>query len=204
MSLTIPKLQQLCDEARCWFNTQELIIAGGAPRDLLSGVPVKDIDIFVRQEIDFGEDTAFTRGCKFLAEILGGVAEFRPANEEYGNLLDLCDIKSASIHGLIQVISIDRCPVNDVHSYDFGLSQVFVTPAGLFYTEHAVTDRANRTITHFPTYENEAGFQRSKARYGRLQEKYQDWTFVNCDTLHGDSMPVPAWAKVAFPADFPL
>lgn len=204
MPLTMEKLQDLCSEARIWFGTEELIIAGGAPRDLLSGVPVKDIDIFVRMDPEFGDETAFTRGCKHLASILNGVPEFRPASEDYGNLLDLCDITSAKTHSLIQVISIDRCPVSDVHSYDFGLSQVFVTPAGPFFTAAAVADRLNQTITHIPTYHNEAAFQRSKARLARLREKYLDWKFVNCEPLAGDNMPAPAWATAAFPADFPL
>ncbi|WP_434033556.1 hypothetical protein [Cupriavidus sp. a3] len=188
--MTIEKLQHLCQTARSLFGTEELIIAGGAPRDTLSGVQVKDIDIFVRIEWEEGEDTQFTHNCKILAAWLMGEAEFRPANEDYGNLLDLCDIKGANAHGLIQVIGLDRDPIGDVHSYDFGLSQVFVTPSGLFYTENAVKDRANKTITHFATYENDAGFLRSKARYGRLLEKYAGWRFVNCEALEGDSMPV--------------
>lgn len=190
MSLTIEKLQQLCFNARLLFGTEALIIAGGAPRDVLSAVPVKDIDIFVQlDERDGGQDTPFTRACINFASLLNGTAEFRPAAEDYADILDLCDITEPTTHGTVQIIGIDDHPIDDVPRYDFGLSQVFVTPGGLFFTEAAIRDRQARTITHFPTYHDEYGFRRSKARLERLRAKYQDWTFVNCESLDTGVMP---------------
>lgn len=203
MKLTIQTLQKLCLQARIHFGTEALIIAGGAPRDVLSGVPVKDIDIFVQlDERDGGQDTAFTRGCASLAAAIGGTPEFRPAAEEYADILDLCDITSPGVHGVVQVIGIDEHPVDDVPHYDFGLSQVFVSPTGMFFTEAAIRDRAHKTITHVPTYHDEHGFQRSKARCERLRAKYSGWTFVNCESLDADFMPQqPAPASAPVPAE---
>ncbi len=200
--LTIERLQNLCAWARGYFGPSA-IIAGGAPRDLLHGKPVKDIDIFVRvdgedlvpsggyiEDIGFTEvvespvplgDSKFVMRCKGFAELIGGEAVFRESPEQYAGLADLCDIKTSEYP--VQIIAIDHDPVDDVHRYDFGLSQVFVTPLGLFFTPKYRLDDACRQITYtaeYPTYDQ---INRSKARLARLQAKYADWSFENIGAL---------------------
>lgn len=190
MSLDIQKLQHLCSIGQSCFSDSGLIIAGGAPRDVLSGVAVKDIDMFVSiKDLELGSDTPFTRACLLLADWLQGTAAFRPPAPEYPDALDLCDITGTK-DGVLQVVGLrDAAPIDDVPSYDFGLSQVFVTPTGLFFTEAAAEDRQNKTITHVAKYRDEHAQLRSKARLGRLREKYQGWEFLNCETL--DALEAP-------------
>lgn len=170
--------------ARGIFDTDNLIIAGGAPRDLLSGVAVKDIDIFVKQELEDlnNENGPFVSSCRRLAGYLQGEAVFRPAHPNYPDMFDLCDIDGK--YGPVQVIGLDDSdPIDDVNNYDFDLSQVFITPGGLYGTQKAWEARAAGTITYTPSDLSAPAMVRSKARLGRLREKYPEWSFANCTVL---------------------
>lgn len=191
MTLTIGNLQQICSIARAAFETQHVIIGGGAPRDVLSGVEVKDIDIFVKiKDLDWDDPLVFKRLAAGFAATLSGRPEFRePVEMEgYDALFDICEFLP---HGpfdglpLIQVVAVGVNPIDDVHEYDFGLSQVFVTPAGAFFTEAAINDRAAKTITYIDRGRSDAANLRSAQRLERLKAKYPDWAFANCVTLGG-------------------
>jgi hypothetical protein len=206
----IEVLQQLCSYARAWFG-DSAIIAGGAPRDTLSGVPVKDVDIFVKVNTDdleggdivnvdvFTETieklngaSAFTRNCQAFASAYDGVATFQKSPESYGGLADLCDIEIPGKQP-IQIVALFEDPVDDVHAYDFTISQVFVTPRGLFQTPAAFKDRQRRFIRY--TGDNgrdAAAIERSRKRLSRLRLKYPDWIYVDC---YGLDVPAGTIAK---------
>jgi hypothetical protein len=177
----IEALKALTVLLRAWFGSSEVIIASGAPRDILSGVPVKDIDIFVPVDLEEGDDTQFTRGCQRLAAAYDGEAVFQPVSEDYPDCYGICDVQTD--RGLFQVIGLDRPPLDDLHDYDFGLSQVAITPKGLLFTEAAIRDRQNRTITYTPSTHDALSVERSRKRLARLRAKYVGWTFVNCEVL---------------------
>lgn len=183
MSLTLRDLQSLCETARLMFRTTNLIIAGGAPRDIFSGATVKDIDVFVMADKTPGDDTPFARGCRELAAFLGGAIELVEGEGDYAEVFDICNITGAHLHPEIQIIGIDRDPVDDVHRYDFGLSQVFVSPRGQFFTEAAVRDFENYTITYTPSNPDAFSVERSRKRLARLKAKYPGWHFANCEVL---------------------
>lgn len=180
------KLKQLCKEARWMFGTEQLIIAGGAPRDVLTGVPIKDIDIFVRMPED-GDATWFSARCQALATFMDWKVDLRPSNPEYAYYFDLADFHDATGKLVAQVIGLFDDPVDDVVKYDFDLSQIFVTPNGVFVTEAAHAARQARTISYVPSAQDQFALYRSKARLGRLRAKYDGWTFANCDVL--DALP---------------
>lgn len=183
-NITIQTLQLLCGTARAVFGEQA-IISGGAPRDVLSGAPVKDIDVFVKLDVDqLGRaDSDFVHQCAQFAALIGGAAEMRLSNESYINCFDLCDITRGGVKGAVQIIGVTGDPADDVPKYDFDLSQVFVTPNGLFATEAAWQARVNRTITFTPSACDEKAMLRSKARLERLRAKYQGWAFRNTEAL---------------------
>ena len=183
MSLTLFDLQSLCETARLVVRTTNLLIAGGAPRDIFSGAPVKDIDIFMMADKTPGDDTPFAQGSRELATFLGGVVELVEGDGDYAEVFDICNITGADIHPDIQIIGIDRDPVDDVHRYDFGLSQVFVTPRGPFFTEAAVRDFESHTITYTPSNPDAFAVERSRKRLARLEAKYPGWHFANCEVL---------------------
>lgn len=176
-------LKDMCGFARTFFGN-ETIIAGGAPRDTLMGVEVKDIDVFVQIDLTPGENTLFTRCCEDFADFLGGEAKFRKAQKDY-NVFNLCDIIIPD-NWPVQIIGLEQLPIDDVPLYDFGLSQMFVTPTGLFLSPAAISDMTSKTITYQPRiFEqvDEPRVKRSKARLERLRAKYVGWNFVNCERL---------------------
>lgn len=186
-------LQSLSYEVRLIFGG-EAIIAGGAVRDTVTGKPVKDIDIFVMLTDD--DDKAsekFAIACAKLAKELGGELELDCSPESYGGQFDLARVtvkEEGEPDEIYEIIGIwEEYPDNDVHDYDFGLSQMFVTSSGLFMTPAAAKDLQNKTITymHAGKLRDSDNRYRSKMRLARLRAKYQDWTFVNCEVL--DAIP---------------
>jgi hypothetical protein len=201
-------LHCIVELARGIFETRDLIIAGGAPRDILSGIDPKDIDIFVRvteaqigrggdlglMEITDGKpsrDSWFCKTCEKFAVALGycETVSFIDAPEDYGNVADIANINSER-YGMVQVVAITEDPVDDIVNYDFSLSQVFVTGAALFQTLICGNDRHARRITFTGNVEemNENAIKRSIARLARLRAKYSSdsWIFVNCDVLDAE------------------
>ena len=182
-------LQSLSYDVRLLFGG-EAIIAGGAVRDTVTGKPVKDIDIFVMLTDD--DDKAseeFAIACAKLAKDLGGELELDCSPESYGGQFDLARVtvkEEGAPDEIYEIIGIwEEYPDNDVHDYDFGLSQMFVTGRGLFMTPAAAKDLQNKTITymHASTIRDRDNRLRSKRRLARLRAKYSDWTFVGCETL---------------------
>lgn len=185
-------LQNIVSMARLAFHTEHLIIAGGAPRDILSCVPVKDIDVFI--DLDSAPDSPMTdkdeasawfmAKSRYLAALLyypNAELKFNEDNE-YG--VDVCDI----VYGTgapIQIVGLHgKNPIDDVHCYDFGLSQSFVCPTGVFHTQAAMLDRSKMTITYMDNAPDHASFLRSVKRFHRLREKYYGgWRFINCEKL---------------------
>ncbi len=194
--ITIEALQALVSKARGVFGTNAVIIAGGAVRDTLHSRPVKDIDMFVTLAgvTDGDPEEAGVRFAQACAELAGslqfqGLPTFIQAPAEYGMLTDFCEIPTTPYGVPLQIILIDDDPADDVHKYDFDLSQCFVTPNALFFTDAYRRSTEIREITYTPSAEDLAAQLRSKARLGRLRAKYPDWIFRNCEAL--DALPEP-------------
>jgi len=192
--ITIEALRQLVQTGREAFGVNDLIIAGGAVRDTLNARPVKDIDMFVSlaRYIDGDLEEAsdlFARACARIADVLGipGTQTFRETPAEYGPLVDFCEIPMTPFGVPLQIILIDDDPVDDVHKYDFGLSQCFVTPNATFKTDAYLNDERYCTITYTPSAQDLAAMLRSKARLGRLRSKYEFYDCVGCTAL--DELP---------------
>jgi hypothetical protein len=202
--LDIEKLQKLCEYAR-QFLEAPCIISGGAVRDSLHGREVKDIDIFVQVKPEEISKTAefegvicspveplFVKRCRALADFFasmeggdGVTVDYKshPENQSGGDIADLVNIVGTPYP--VQVIAVLCDPVDDVQNYDFALSQTFVTPRGLFYTERYLGDANGLTVTYTGDAEvGSARFSRSVKRYLRLKAKYEpEFTFLNCAIL---------------------
>lgn len=190
--LSMKNLRDLVSIARGAFDENDsLICAGGAPRDIITGRPVRDIDLFVRMPADdyaeYASD-AFERCCHALSGLLGADRKIKfyspSANPESGDdITDCADIKplrGSKFEGYtIQVIALDRDPVDDVHNYDFALSQVFVTPNGHFCTGKHWHDLLSETISYVDIPRSGASMLRSAKRLLRLRAKYAGWQFLN-------------------------
>ncbi|HDR8931708.1 TPA: hypothetical protein QDA84_001734 [Burkholderia vietnamiensis] len=191
--ITIEALRELVQTGREVFGVNDLIIAGGAVRDTLNIRPVKDIDMFVSlaRHTDVQEEMSewFAHACGNIAAGLGvdGSQTFRETPAEYGPLVDFCEIPTTPFGVPLQIILIDDDPVDDVHKYDFGLSQCFVTPNATFKTDAYLSDERRCRITYTPSAQDLAAMLRSKARLGRLRSKYEFYECVGCAAL--DELP---------------
>lgn len=169
-------LQKIAGEAASFFH--HCVIGGGAPRDAYLGAPIKDIDLFVDSR-DLTPE-AFDKRATNLIRSLGGRGVPCEAPSVDG-------IVSYDIHvtGLpvIQLLSIGRCAFTDVHDYDFGLSQILMTPKGLLHTPAFDCDVENRTITYTAAFASSQVRKRSAARLQRLRSKYPEYTPVGCGIL---------------------
>jgi hypothetical protein len=210
--LTIERLKTLVGLAQYWIQTDaDIIIAGGAPRDILHDRPVKDIDMFVMLDkeegnLDLGpngqhvaiENQEFPRNVRFLAKALGGTMSHHATSSDYGDIVDFCEITNLPDLPPIQIIGITERPLEDLFLYDFGLSQVAVNARGVLYTDAYMNDELNGRITYTPAIPwdqiDAHSKLRSKKRLGRLREKYSageypdgihryGYRFTNCELL---------------------
>ena len=145
-NLTIPRLQALCRDVQGAFPKANVVIAGGAVRDLLNKRPIKDIDVFVYLDpvaalertlegelkphylADDEIAMAHYEGC----EDLGKLFNCEPKME--GDPLDLFNTKGYSYGAFslvdysqspyghpIQLVFIDMDPVENIrHHFDLG------------------------------------------------------------------------------------
>jgi hypothetical protein len=193
MSLDIEKLQELCRTARDHLGV-DCIIAGGAVRDTLHGREVKDIDVFARFEFGPGaaSEDQFLDRCRSLAAFW----KAHPGGENIeahrldgaktsteGELFSVVQITGAPF--TVEVIALNCDPVDRVQRFDFALSQCFVTPGGLFYTERYLGDANGLTVTYTGTRDVTSSiFANSVARYKRLKAKYApEFKFLDCELL---------------------
>ena len=179
---TIDDLRDLIAQARNFLPGA--IIAGGAVRDVLEGVPVKDIDIFVDVErVDdrwAGESVQAVRQFSLLLE--SSFTPHAPGSDEYESTL--FDLDRGPDFPQVQVILIDRDPVDDVYAFDFDLSMCFVTPAGVFTTPQYRDASRLRTISYRGNHDTPfTARQRSLLRLERLKNKYRGWSFFNTAPL---------------------
>jgi len=151
-------------------------IGGGAPRDVYLGGDVKDIDLFVDTR-EMPEGAYESAVPAFLAEIApGGYIE--QTNDPSVEADASYDLHSGDLPP-IQILPVSRCVFNDVHDYDFGLSQILVTKDGYVFTTAFLSDVEGFNITYMKPGYN----ARSAERLRRIHAKYPQHTPVNCGTL---------------------
>ena len=181
-------LEGFIENAREFFG-DSAIIGGGAPRDAIHGKPIKDIDIFVKIDDSDNGHKQFVSNCELFAGAIDGKLTWRETEPGYTDHFNLADIEvdpDLFDNGVvkIEVIALYIDPANDVHAYDFGLSQVFVTPDGPFFSEKYAYDASDRTISYYHDIgRSEAAHYRSKARLARLRAKYPDWAFSGTELV---------------------
>lgn len=203
-TLSIHKLQAFCGTLAMCFPDADIAIAGGAVRDLLHDKPVKDIDCFIYLDAvkkqsrpltelvtEYRSDeeiaAAWYDGCTSLADILhseweGDGADLDASNSKgysYG-AFSLVDFKQGLHMHPVQLVFINEHPLDNVKNhFDFGLSQCWVTQAGLGWTSAYWHDRENHRITYLRSKvePNEQRRRSSRDRAERLKAKYPGWMF---------------------------
>jgi hypothetical protein len=187
--MTLDDLREICGLARLAFGTDQLIISGGAPRDIAFGGHIKDIDVFLTRDKNLPDFAQwFEQGLAVLAGMLtdGEVVAPDEDSRREGNFILAVGNISWTDGPPVNVIALDCDPVDDVHRYDFFASQIVVTPNGVMYTLHALNDFREKTITYnIDRFEQDspAGRLRSKRRLARLRARYPQLAFQNCGLL---------------------
>lgn len=174
-TLTIEKLRELVQlTSRCL--KKPVLVAGGAPRDILHNKPVRDIDIFVP---DY-----YSGSVKSLISALRCVdvvyAQFNASNEysKQGLRMSWLVTLPTGFHMYpIQLIAFAEEPIEVVKQFDFGLCQVWIDGRRLGWTQKYSRDHDNQRMT----YQENDGRSLSRKRLLQLQEKYppQKWSYWN-------------------------
>lgn len=173
----------------------EAVIAGGALRDTLCGKDVKDVDIFI--EAKLGRDREPLTQL-MLEQALGVKCPLQEVDDEYaehfreGELYgvfnvtekfygspDYSDIGELS-DPPIQIIALNM-PVtleSVVERFDFGICKVSTDGTVDFIHHDFAHDVDNRVFTLRATNRTPEQIERSKKRFERLSEKYQNYTLV--------------------------
>lgn len=183
--LTIADLQAIVAKVKPFFPNREVIIAGGAPRDVFHGRPIKDIDIWVG-----GTDETLVEGGAYSVRDSLNVGASRKSDGDI-NVVPLKESnKAAYLSAGFKVYNIDpgfHClptqiiwrPTDDlrrnvVESFDLGICQVWVDSRGLRGTPAFWKDSTNHTLTKVGNdWENDEA--QAAKHLARVQAKYEGW-----------------------------
>lgn len=168
------------------------ILGGGALRDLDSGRPIKDLDIFIPA-------SAYTRSM--VVQALGNPEILKEVSDQYfewdtavSNVIELEATEECCVPiNLIELRHYSCTVAEQMERFDFGICQIMMDANGIHMSEAYKTDKANKTFT-LTRQCTEEQHEHSLARFQRLQEKYEGWTLVE---PHG-------WPLIAEPVNFDI
>ncbi|OJA27781.1 hypothetical protein [Burkholderia ubonensis] len=177
--MQITDLQNLVTAIRRVYP--DAVISGGAPRDILHGKPVKDIDVMTGYDVG-------RSGLEKIAMIVGGKLDVIEPKDPSGVEEFEYEIHFADGRPRLNIIDLNPFeitdPLENLLDFDFGLSQVAVLPTGLIHTPAFIRDATRGTITYMGDNGKEYWRINSSAkRLQRLKAKYGGWTFLNCAGL---------------------
>lgn len=177
--MKLTDLQNLVTEIRRVYP--DAVISGGAPRDILHGKPVKDIDVMTGRDVH-------RAGLERLADIVGGKFDVNEPQDPSGDEEFEFEIHFADGRPRLNIIDLNSFeitdPLENLLDFDFGLSQVAVVPKGIIYTSAYTWDAQNGSITYMGDNGKAAWrIDSSAKRLQRLRAKYPRWEFVNCAGL---------------------
>lgn len=174
---------------------KDAVIAGGALRDLSTGAPIKDVDVFVTAkpgtEVKYRLDQVFgftgrtvvdAEVVDYLASMDGVVAVYEYDTNEYD--VEDPDKRINWVHPF-QVIVLDHAdfsPEAALERFDFGICQVVYDGECTWHTPAFVADIQLKTFTVCRA-DNKEQFDRSMIRFERLREKYPDYKLVVPDVF---------------------
>lgn len=180
--MKLTDLQNLVTEIRRVLP--DAVISGGAPRDIMHGKPVKDIDVMASQ-LDRDGDVAGI--LALIAQRVGGTFHYTEPQDPSGDASFEYEIAMPDMPRL-NVISLEGFeitdPIENLFDFDFGLSQIAVLPSGVLMTPAFLHDQELLRITYMgDNGKAEWRIDSSAKRLQRLKAKYPQWEFVNCAGL---------------------
>lgn len=176
--MKLTDLQRLVVAARTVLP--DAIVSGGAPRDLIHGRPVKDIDLMTGRPLD---SLLLGRLARAVGGTLASVQPLDPSGDaEFEHEIMLDGLPPLNVIDLSGFEITD--PIDNLHDFDFGLSQVAVTPHGVVQTDAFRSDSIGGTVTYMGDRGREDWRIASSAkRLRRLEAKYPYRLFKHCFTL---------------------
>ena len=155
----------------------EALAAGGALRDWLNGraESVKDVDIFIQDQPMY-----LAKLCECLigythrkVVVPRHVAQYM----QFEGVVCVHEFVSPLHPAPVQVVVMNRKvePVFTIQRHDFGICQIGFDGETIYTTPEYEKDQQNHTFT-LVRCRDDRDLARSMQRWGRLKERYQDWT----------------------------
>lgn len=136
-------------------NGIHAILAGGAPRDVYHQKPIRDYDIFFKEDPSLSTLIDFNKLTRDMVNIGWSYGSYESYSEQLNHCTKIWDVDLiSSTDGSIQIIHLDCDPLTFVYdSFDIGLCQAFVEyrPASdnfmMRYTPNFLKDSREHTLT---------------------------------------------------------
>lgn len=190
---SIPSLQSLLSDAAV-FLKGDLIIAGGAIRDILNKKQVADIDIFwlPEDDDDVQEHIAQWASSRNDTVFYPHRASAPSASSGYsrktssGGLkydFSVATLPSGFALHPIQVVATSHPPREVASQFDYGLCQCWLDRRRVGWSRAYFRDYDQHRITYYPNQDNAPAV--ALARFAKLHAKYSDWPFIGLHNLPG-------------------
>ena len=181
-TISIEKLNEFQRVIQKFFPEKKVIIAGGAPRDILHGKKVKDIVVFIESKL-FPKFSII----EAIGDMLHTEPTFTEDNTAYNKAFEVVNYDRGPCMLPVQLIFPRRDPVQDIkETFDYGLCQVWLDGGRKIHTTPAYWRDHNSKTFHFLL---EGGGSASSDHTERLQAKYPEWRFQGHWELSRETEP---------------
>jgi hypothetical protein len=177
------KVPEAWTEAVDWVREAtggDAVLAGGALRDLVNGVEIKDLDIFVPWSLE--AYNGMRERLRLEGATLGQYVP--PFAASYGSMKDVIAILGFEFRGLpLNIIFLsseeEKFSVYSVISrIDFGICQIGMNREGILQVTPAfLNDLTRKTFTNLRFGDE----PRARRRWERISQKYPGWRAVNLE-----------------------
>jgi hypothetical protein len=162
------------------------VVAGGAVRDYLLGVPPKDIDVFMGTPAEIQDPPTQDRYFTEAFDARSGLYRIDSVwerQEEYAALTHIDLVSSGTLFGWkVDAVVLTNFTTGDalIEDFDFGITRSWFSPErGLVESQLAFDDMTNRHVTLLLGDRRE----RAEKRFARFNERMRGtFTFVDGTT----------------------
>jgi tRNA nucleotidyltransferase/poly(A) polymerase len=153
----------------------QAIIAGGCLRDLQNGKPIKDVDIFINDDLSNGSISDTKTELQILMPELITVCTNEYSNQGVSLMMrNVQGVFRYDVDGNHYEIIVGSTEACDINHFDFGICQIKYDNKELVFTDAYEQDTKNKVIRVL----NDHGHERTVKRIARMQAKYPDFTVV--------------------------
>ena len=143
------------------------VVAGGAIRDLDHNIPIRDLDIFIRDKFSYEVTEKFNKKSAWtFSEVK------KETDPKYKHI-----VKSLTVNinkTIVNLVFLDnKNPEVYWKHFDYGLCQIMFDGSSVWYSDNYIKDRDRKTLTICGQIDNREQFGRTLERYEKLKQKYR-------------------------------